>query len=406
MTPLLEAIRSHAKTGCESPAFDDGHVLLNWADTARLVENTVARLGLQVTGPVGLQLDHSTAGEILFLSLIEAGIPVVPLPPFFDEKQRNAALDNAGAKGSFVDCSLDGSVVQFDLKPHSSDPQICLRERLSSASAVVRPGTQGRLPVGRSSDRGRPTTFATFLAATLPAVTSRSCRSESCSSRLPGSSRRSSPAAPMLPLPGRAIGLANPLRPDPLALLRAITEQQIDVADPRSRISRRTGSRDGASGARLPDLDLVAVGGARISPEPLLERAAALGLPVRQGYGMTETGSVIALEDGRRLRMARSGRSIGAHRIPLAQDGEIIIEDRCSLAWSGNRDRPARSLPAISAVSTKKGNLSDRRAQVQPDRYQPRPQHFARMDRGPAGRGARNRASHGSRRWRARGSRR
>ncbi len=57
-----------------------------------------------------------------------------------------------------------------------------------------------------------------------------------------------------------------------------------------------------ASGAATPALDLVAVGGARVSPA-LLSAAAAAGIPVVEGYGLSECASVVAMnrpgdEDG------------------------------------------------------------------------------------------------------------
>ena len=41
------------------------------------------------------------------------------------------------------------------------------------------------------------------------------------------------------------------------------------------------------------DLHLMAVGGGRVSPR-LIDRARAFGLPVYQGYGLSECASVVA----------------------------------------------------------------------------------------------------------------
>ena len=99
MTELLEAIRSHERAGRSNPAFDDGHRSLSWGDTVQAIENTIGELEQSGLGrsPVGLDIDHSTGAAILLVALIEAGIPVVPLPPYFNEAQRLAALGRAGA---------------------------------------------------------------------------------------------------------------------------------------------------------------------------------------------------------------------------------------------------------------------------------------------------------------------
>ena len=78
----------------------------------------------------------------------------------------------------------------------------------------------------------------------------------------------------------------------------------------------------------------MAVGGARTSPQ-LLQRAAAVGLPVRQGYGLTECGSVVALEDNAHGNRGDVGRSIGVNAISLAEDGEILIEGPVCLGTIG-----------------------------------------------------------------------
>ena len=141
------------------------------------------------------------------------------------------------------------------------------------------------------------------------------------------------------PLSGQEVGLANPLVPDPNAMLAAIVEHRatslILVPEYLGALVRAME----ASGVRLPQLTLVAVGGAAIA-ENLLVRARQVGLPVRQGYGMTEAGSVIALEDGASPSAGSVGRSIGAHRLSLADNGEIIVEGPLFLGLPGH-PRPA-----------------------------------------------------------------
>ena len=86
-------------------------------------------------------------------------------------------------------------------------------------------------------------------------------------------------------------------------------------------------------------LTLVAVGGARVAPA-LLAAAAELGLPVRQGYGLTECASVVALDDGDPAGRGSVGRSIGAGRISIAADGEVLIEGPLYLGTVGATRAP------------------------------------------------------------------
>jgi long-subunit acyl-CoA synthetase (AMP-forming) len=67
-----------------------------------------------------------------------------------------------------------------------------------------------------------------------------------------------------------------------------------------------------------------AVGGAPVSPR-LLKRAAALDLPVYEGYGLSECASVVCLNTPRHNRPGTVGRALPHVRVTLADDGEVLI---------------------------------------------------------------------------------
>ncbi len=126
-------------------------------------------------------------------------------------------------------------------------------------------------------------------------------------------------------LPSGDVGLANPFRPDFAAMARAIDAHRITSLILVPEYLAGLVAVMEAGGVRFPALTLVAVGGARVFPA-LLERASAMGLPVRQGYGLTECGSVVALEIGNEAERGSVGKSLGLNTISIAEDGEILIE--------------------------------------------------------------------------------
>lgn len=83
----------------------------------------------------------------------------------------------------------------------------------------------------------------------------------------------------------------------------------------------------------LSFIRFIAVGGAVCAPQ-LLQQAKALGLPVHQGYGISECGSVVCLE-----RQPTSQGSVGqplAHaQLSLAEDGEVLIHGPQFLGYLG-----------------------------------------------------------------------
>jgi long-subunit acyl-CoA synthetase (AMP-forming) len=76
--------------------------------------------------------------------------------------------------------------------------------------------------------------------------------------------------------------------------------------------------------AHAPDsLRLIAVGGARSAPA-LLARAQALGLPVHEGYGLSECCSVVALNGPGDARPGTVGRVLDGVSVRI-DDGEIVV---------------------------------------------------------------------------------
>jgi long-subunit acyl-CoA synthetase (AMP-forming) len=97
-----------------------------------------------------------------------------------------------------------------------------------------------------------------------------------------------------------------------------------------------------AQGWRAPaSLQFVAVGGARVAPE-LIDRARAFGLPVYEGYGLSECGSVVALNTPAHDRPGCVGQVLPHCRV-CVENGEVVIGGAAHLGYLGE---PASWYPA------------------------------------------------------------
>lgn len=98
----------------------------------------------------------------------------------------------------------------------------------------------------------------------------------------------------------------------------------------------------GAAGGMATGPRFVAVGGARVAPE-LLAAARAVGIPAYQGYGLTEAGSVVALnlpgEDGEGV-----GRPL-RHVDWRLEGGELQVRTRGFLGYVGAPAAPGSWFP-------------------------------------------------------------
>ncbi len=142
--------------------------------------------------------------------------------------------------------------------------------------------------------------------------------------------------------PQELCGLGDPFRPDFATMAARIADWGITSLILVPEYLAGLVSALEASGGLLPCLSLVAVGGARV-PLPLLERARALGLPVRQGYGLTECGSVVSLQDAGDDALGSAGRPLPHMTVTLAEDGEILLDGPLCLGTIGG-EAPARPL--------------------------------------------------------------
>ncbi|HRD72745.1 MAG TPA: AMP-binding protein [Aquimonas sp.] len=102
-------------------------------------------------------------------------------------------------------------------------------------------------------------------------------------------------------------------------------------------------------GASLPtSLRFIAVGGARVGAA-LIERAMALGLPVFEGYGMSECASVVCLNRPGSMRPGSGGRALPHVALRLGEGDVLEVQGPHMLGYLGQ--------PAAAAGHWRTGDL-------------------------------------------------
>jgi long-subunit acyl-CoA synthetase (AMP-forming) len=90
------------------------------------------------------------------------------------------------------------------------------------------------------------------------------------------------------------------------------------------------------NGAPLPaSLRFIAVGGGRVSTG-LLQRAEALGLPVFEGYGLSECASVVCLNTPAQRRIGTVGRPLPHVEVRLGAAGQVLVRGPRMLGYLGD----------------------------------------------------------------------
>lgn len=81
-------------------------------------------------------------------------------------------------------------------------------------------------------------------------------------------------------------------------------------------------------------LRFIAVGGASVSPQ-LLEQAESAGLPVFEGYGLSECASVVSLNRPGQKKFGTAGKPLPHARVRIDAQGEIHVSGATMLGYLG-----------------------------------------------------------------------
>lgn len=333
---LIPSPQGHAAANPEHTALDPiAGSPLTYAELAERVAKQADALRRHHGGgrPIALDFDHGIDQAIMELAALDAGVPLLSLPKFFTPQQAEHAIAACSADAPFQTTPMKGSTtrrtapvplpsgtarITFTSGSTGTPKGICLsaEHMLAVAQSVV--DAVGARHAGRHLALLPPGVLLETVAGFFATI-------------LAGGTYVCPPQA--------LAGLADPFRPDFAAMARNISQWQITslILVPEYL----TGLVDTMerTGQRLPLLTLVAVGGAR-TPPSLLARARKLGLPVRQGYGLTECGSVVALEDESGTSPGSVGRPLDHVRVRLAEDGEILLNGAVCLGTIGEERKP------------------------------------------------------------------
>uniref|UniRef100_B0T7E1 AMP-dependent synthetase and ligase n=1 Tax=Caulobacter sp. (strain K31) TaxID=366602 RepID=B0T7E1_CAUSK len=344
MSAVLEAVAAHAGALPQRSALSSAVRSWTYAELLEAVFDTAdhlrAELGTTLRGrPVAVALDNGPAGVILDLALLQLGWTSLPLPAFFTEAQRAYAINDAGAgvllsraEGNEPAVTIAGERIQLEglstqatvLPAHTakitytsgstgSPKGVCLSLQQLEAVAKSLVDVLG----GDYAGRHLPLLPLSILLENVAGL---------YTTLIGGGEYRI--------LASEALGLANPFKPD-LGLLAAMIEQEeatslILVPE----LLRALLMAMGFNGARFSKLNLVAVGGAKVAPQ-LLAKAQAYGLPVFEGYGLSECGSVVALNTPTTHKTGSVGRPLPHLTVTVSPEREIIVGPGPFLGYAG-----------------------------------------------------------------------
>ena len=324
-------------------ALSEGARSLTYRALLREVERRAALLCDAGAQRVALALDNGIEWVLWDLALLKTRRVAVPLPAFFSATQQAHVLASAGVDTLIADDPAVFAAAGF----------VPSRNGLAQRTIDAPPLPDGTAKITYTSGTtGQPKGVCLSLKAQLAVANSLWLASAPCDIR------RHLCVLPLATLLENVAGVYAPLLAGAAIELMPVAEVGLSGAtgfDVRRFVAALAASAPNSMilvpqllfalvaaaehGAPLPpSLRFIAVGGARVAPS-LLQRADALGLPVFEGYGLSECASVVCLNTPDARRIGTVGKPLPHVDVAIGDAGEVRVRGLGMLGYVGE---PAR----------------------------------------------------------------
>lgn len=339
MSSLPEAIQRHARSAAKDVALEGDGLHLSYAVLHAEVAQCATRLANTGIRRLGLLMDNSPTWAIVDLAALDRQIVLVPLPEFFTDTQLKHVIQSVG---------LDAVLTDKPARLLSLLPDARLRPW---PRIVGRDVWQLTLPVSRQVALPENTVKITFTSGTTGqpkgvCLTEKTIHSVTRSLAQVLNTQLGNRHLTLLPLavlleniaglyvalwrgvtcnltPMEQLGVQGASGLDALTMFSHVANEQASsiILIPQMLQAMLTIAEQGMP---FPALQFAAVGGASVAPQ-LLQHAQNMGLPVYEGYGLSECASVVSVNCATNQKPGSVGKPLPHIKLQIAGDGEILV---------------------------------------------------------------------------------
>lgn len=337
----------------EHAALADEHRIISRAGLGPLLDAEQAWLARSGGRRFALLADNGCSWAVADLALHRSALLNVPLPGYFSTEQLQHVIDDAGIDTLLTDQPERAARLAAGFAPAGISPQTGLhlfrRDDRADAQAVP----AGTIKITYTSGSTAAPKGVCLSARCLDTVAA-SLAAATADLKL----TRHLCLLPLATLLENVGGIYAALRSDASCVIPSLrtTGMSYGGLDPRKLIATIT-AHEPSSLILVPELlrvlvmaahkgwqppgslRFIAVGGATVAPE-LLADAARLGLPVYEGYGLSECGSVVCVNTATARRRGSVGRPLPHVRVRLDGQQQLMVSGPLMSGYLGDTPGP------------------------------------------------------------------
>ncbi|MCX7192294.1 MAG: AMP-binding protein [Proteobacteria bacterium] len=356
---IISAIAKQCEKQPDAYALVGGRHTLSYQE----LENAIAQISVLLhTFPakkIALALDNSPLWAVLDLAGLASDKIIIPLPFFFSGEQIAHSIRDAGITCILTDQpdlyqeTLAASGIEAEASyTHNISGQEITEIRLSGIAAKTLPAGTVKVTY-TSGTTGHPkgvclSADALYNVAGSLLTATNGTPSDRHVSVLPLATLLENLAGVYVPLlagatchllPLADVGLSGSSGLDVKKMLGTLIECQASTTILTPQLLHAQVAAIEAGHPVPASLRFVAIGGASVS-ERLLQRAQVLGIPVYEGYGLSECASVVSLNTESDRLIGSVGKPLPHAKVKFSGDGEILVSGATLLGYTDGEPVP------------------------------------------------------------------
>lgn len=351
MQTLYQAITHYAATQPDKLAIVSGLNTLSYAALLKALHQFSSHLPLDsLSKTVAIDLENDQAWAVLDLSMLPHKTVTLPIPPFFSDTQIQHAIQDASAGtvitdkperyqsilGDKVKQTVNINIVGQTLKlltiEHATKtlPAGTAKVTYTSGTTGTPKGVclscQSMTAVAQSIAKATQLATDNRHVAVLPLATLLENVAGLYANLLAGGTTYL--------LPTSTVGFTGS-QFDIQQLIQTLRDTQANSAILMPGMLAQLVAAYESGIQPLNDLNFLAVGGASVAPD-LLRRAKQVGLPVYEGYGLSESNSVVALNTRATTKIGSVGKPLPHVQVKVGANNELFAKGANHLGYIGH----------------------------------------------------------------------